>query len=62
MSKELFDSMNKQMTPSPQVRAALSEKLAQPVKKRPSAWKKYGAIAACTVLAVGVLGASQYPS
>ena len=62
MSKELFDSMNKQMTPSPQVRAALSEKLAQPAKKRPVPWKKYTALAACAVLAVGVLGASQYPS
>lgn len=62
MNKELFDSMRKQMTPSPQVRAELSEKLAQPVKKRPVPWKKYGAVAACAALVVGVLGASQYPS
>ena len=62
MNKELFDSMQKQMTPSPEVRAALSEKLAQPAKKRPVPWKKYTALAACAVLAVGVLGASQYPS
>ena len=62
MNKELFDSMRKQMTPSPEVRAALSEKLAQPAKKRPVPWKKYTALAACAVLAVGVLGASQYPS
>ena len=62
MNKELFDSMRKQMTPSPQVRAELSEKLAQPVKKRPVPWKKYGALAACAALVVGVLGASQYPS
>ena len=62
MNKELFSNMQKQMTPSPEVRAALSEKLAQPVKKRPVPWMKYGAVAACAVLAVGVLGASQYPS
>ena len=62
MDKELFDSMQKQMAPSPEVRAALSEKLAQPVKKRPVPWMKYGAVAACAVLAVGVLGASRYPS
>lgn len=62
MNRELFDSMQKQMTPSPEVRAALSEKLAQPAKKRPVPWKKYTALAACAVLAVGVLGASQYPS
>ena len=46
MDKELFDSMQKQMAPSPEVRAALSEKLAQPVKKRPVPWMKYGAVAA----------------
>ena len=62
MNKELFSNMQKQMAPSPEVRAALSEKLAQPVKKRPVPWMKYGAVAACAVLAVGVLGASQYPS
>ena len=53
MSKELFGSMNKQMTPSPQVRAALSEKLAQPVKKRPVPWRKYGAVAACAARGFG---------
>ena len=62
MNKELFSNMQKQMAPSPEVRAALSEKLAQPVKKRPVPWMKYGAVAACAVLAVGVLGASRYPS
>ena len=58
MSKELFGSMNKQMTPSPQVRAALSEKLAQPVKKRPVPWRKYGAVAACAALVVTMCGAA----
>lgn len=53
MNKELFDSMNKQMTPSPEVRAALSEKLARPAKKRPVPWKKYAAVAACAVLVIG---------
>lgn len=62
MNKELFDSMQKQMSPSPQVRAELSEKLAQPVKKRPAAWKKYTAVAACAALVIGALGASRYPS
>ena len=32
MNKELFDSMNKQMGPSPELREALSEKLAQAPK------------------------------
>lgn len=55
MNKELFNSMQKQMTPSPEVRAALSEKLARPAKKRPVPWMKYGAVAACAVLAVGAV-------
>lgn len=53
MNKELFNSMQKQMTPSPEVRAALSEKLAQPAKKRPVPWMKYGALAACAALVIG---------
>jgi hypothetical protein len=60
MSKELFGSMNKQMTPSPQVRAALSEKLAQPVKKRPVPWKKYTALAACAALVIGAFSLHSY--
>lgn len=55
MNQELFDSMQKQMTPSPQVRAELSEKLAQPVKKRPAPWMKYGALAACAALVIGAV-------
>ena len=35
MNHELFSKMQKQMTPSPEIRAALSETLAQPTKKRP---------------------------
>jgi len=54
MNKELLDSMSKQMSPSPEARAALTEKLAQPVKKRPIPWMRYGAVAACAVLVVGV--------
>lgn len=53
MNKELFDSMQKQMNPSPEVRATLSEKLAQPAKKRPVSWMKYGAVAACAALVIG---------
>lgn len=53
MNKELFDSMQKQMTPSPEVRAALSEKLSQTPKKRPVSWMKYGAVAACAALVIG---------
>lgn len=53
MNQELFDSMQKQMTPSPEVRAALSEKLAQPAQKRPVPWMKYGAVAACAALVIG---------
>lgn len=55
MNKELFDSMQKQMTPSPEIRAALSEKLAQPAKKRPVPWMKYGAVAACAALVIGAV-------
>lgn len=62
MNQELFDSMQKQMIPSPQVRAALAEKLAQPMKKRPIPWMKYGTAAACAALVIGgflVYGLSQ---
>lgn len=55
MNQELFEHMRKQMTPSPEVRAALSEKLAQPVKKRPAPWMKYGALAACAALVIGAV-------
>ena len=59
MNKELFDSMNKQMSPSPELRAALSEKLAQAPKKRPIPWMKYGAVAACAALVIGVYAVYQ---
>ena len=59
MNKELFDSMQKQMTPSPQVRAALTEQLARPAKKRPTPWMKYGAVAACAALVIGVYAVYQ---
>ena len=49
MNKELFSSMQEQLKPSAQARAALEERLAQPVKKRPAPWK-YGALAACAAL------------
>lgn len=62
MNQELFEHMRKQMTPSPQVRAALSEKLAQPVKKRPAPWKKYAALAACAALVIGAIGATRTPT
>mgnify|MGYP001115372437 CR=1 FL=1 len=60
MNKELFDSMQKQMTPSPEARAELSEKLAQPVKKRPVPWRKYGAVAACAALVIGAFSLHSY--
>lgn len=53
MNKDLFDSMNRQMSPSPEAREALFEKLNQPVKKRPAPWKRYGALAACAALVIG---------
>lgn len=62
MNQELFEHMRKQMTPSPQVRAALSEKLARPVKKRPNPWIKYGALAACAALVIGAIGATRTPT
>lgn len=60
MNKELFQSMQKQMTPSPEARAELSEKLAQPVKKRPVPWRKYGAVAACAALVIGAFSLHSY--
>lgn len=60
MNQELFDSMRTQMTPSPAVRAALSEKLAKPAKKRPVPWIKYGALAACAALVIGGLSVYNY--
>lgn len=60
MNKELFDSMRKQMTPSPEVRAALSEKLARPAKKRPVSWKKYAALAACAALVIGAFSVYNF--
>ena len=62
MNKELFSNMQKQMVPSPEARAALSEKLARPAKKRPVPWMKYGAVAACAVLVVGGIGAAKTPT
>ena len=57
MNKELFDSMQKQMAPGPEVRAALSEKLSQPAKRRIPI-RKYVAVAACAALVIG--GFSAY--
>lgn len=60
MNKELFDSIQKQMAPSPEVRAALSEKLAQTHKKRPVPWKKYTALAACAALVIGAFSVYNF--
>lgn len=51
MNKELFDSMQKQMRPGPEVRAALDEKLARPVKRRIPV-RRYVAVAACAALVI----------
>lgn len=64
MNDKIFSSMQSQLVPSPQVRAALSEKLARPVKKRPVPRMKYAALAACAALAIGglsVYGLRQNP-
>ena len=60
MKHELFSNMRRQMTPSPEVRAALSETLAQPTKKRPIPWKKYTTLAACAALAIGAFSLHSY--
>lgn len=52
MNKDLLDSMRKQMAPGPEVRAALDERLARPVKRRISV-RKYAAVAACAALVIG---------
>lgn len=57
MNKDLFDSMQTQMNPSPEVRAALYEKLAQPAKRRIPV-RKFIAVAACAALVIG--GISLY--
>lgn len=57
MNKEFFDSMQEQMKPAPEVRAALSERLAQPVKRRMSV-RKYAAVAACAALVLALCGAA----
>ena len=56
MNKELFDSMQEQMKPTSEVRAALSERLDQPVKKQVPV-RKYVAVADCAALVIGVLSA-----
>ena len=58
MNKELFDSMRKQMAPGPEVRAALDEKLARPVKRRIPV-RRYAAVAACAALVIGGFSAYQ---
>lgn len=52
MNKDLFDSMQTQMSPGPEVRAALNEKLDQPMKRRTPV-RKYLAVAACAALVIG---------
>lgn len=53
MNKELFSSMQRQLTPSPQARAELEERLTGvSPKKRPVFRWQYGAAAACLLLAV----------
>lgn len=56
MNKELFSSMQRQLTPSPQARAELEERLtrASP-KKRPAFRWQYGVAAACLLLAVAAV-------
>ena len=52
MNKADFTAMQRQLTPSPQARAALEARLESvSPKRRPSRWK-YGLLAACVVLAV----------
>lgn len=56
MNKELFSSMQRQLTPSPQARAELEERLAGvSPKKRPAFRWQYGAAAACLLLAVAAV-------
>lgn len=56
MNKELFSSMQRQLTPSPQARAELEERLAgASPKKRPAFRWQYGAAAACLLLAVAAV-------
>ena len=56
MNKELFSSMQRQLTPSPQARAELEEQLTGvSPKKRPAFRWQYGAAAACLLLAVAAV-------
>lgn len=57
MNKDVLDSMQQQMDPSPEIRAALSETLARPARRRMPV-RKYMAVAACVALVIG--GFSAY--
>lgn len=52
MSNPIFASMNSQLSPSPQARAALAQRLAQTSPRRASSPWKYGALAACAALLI----------
>ena len=59
MNKADFAAMQRQLTPSPQARAALEARLeSAPPKRRPGRWK-YGLLAACAVLAVCAVSLAQ---
>ena len=56
MNKELFSSMQRQLTPSPQARVELEERLAGVSPKKRSVFRwQYGAAAACMLLAVAAV-------
>lgn len=59
MNKADFSAMQRQLTPSPQARAALEARLeSAPTKRRPGRWK-YGLLAACAALAVCAVPLAQ---
>lgn len=59
MKRDLFRSMREQMIPSDDAKAALEERLAQPIAAKPHPWRKYAVLAACVALFVTAVPVSQ---
>lgn len=52
MKRDIFHSMREQMSPSDAAKAALEERLTQPIAHKPHPWREYAVLAACVALLV----------
>lgn len=59
MKRDMILSMKEQMIPSDDAKAALEERLAQPISAKPHPWRKYTVLAACVALFVTAVPVSQ---